>query len=53
MNASASGRFEVIDAGVGNDNTAMEVAWFLIEDAGYDPDLVVLDPDFPDGSQIH
>ena len=53
LNASANGRFEVVNAGVGNDNTAMEMAWFLNEGVRYDPDLVVLDPDFPDGSQIH
>lgn len=42
LNASASGRFEVINAGVGNYNTAMEVAWFLNEGVRYEPDLVVL-----------
>ncbi len=53
LNAEASGRFEAINAGVGNDDTAMELAWFLNEDARYDPDLIALNPDFPDGSQIH
>lgn len=42
LNASASGPFDVINAGVGNYNTAMEVAWFLKEGVRYDPDLVVL-----------
>lgn len=40
---AAAGRpVEVINAGVGNYNTAMEVAWFLARGARYQPDLVVL-----------
>ncbi len=35
-------RFEVINTGVGNYNTAMEVAYFLEEGVKYDPDVVVL-----------
>ena len=33
---------EVINAGVGNYNTAMEVDWFLSRGLAYDPDIVVL-----------
>ena len=33
---------EVINAGVGNYNTAMEVSWFLSKGIAYEPDLVVL-----------
>jgi len=33
---------DVVNAGVGNYNTAMEVAWFEDEGLGLDPDLVVL-----------
>ena len=33
---------QVINAGVGNYNTAMEVAWFRQHGLGYEPDLVVL-----------
>ena len=35
-------RFEVINAGVGNYNTAMEVAWFMSDGLAYEPDIVVL-----------
>jgi lysophospholipase L1-like esterase len=34
--------FEVINAGVGNYNTAMEVSWFLSSGLAYEPDIVVL-----------
>ena len=33
---------EVINAGVGNYNTAMEVSWFLSKGIAYEPDVVVL-----------
>jgi lysophospholipase L1-like esterase len=35
-------RVEVINSGVGNYNTAMEVAYFLTEGTNYDPQVVVL-----------
>lgn len=34
--------FEVVNAGVGNTNTAMQVAWYLEQGRRYEPDLVVL-----------
>jgi lysophospholipase L1-like esterase len=37
-----SGRYQVINTGVGNYNTAMEVAYFLGEGYRYNPDIVVL-----------
>ncbi len=35
-------KFEVVNAGVGNYNTAMEVNWFLSKGHAYNPNLVVL-----------
>lgn len=35
-------KFEVVNAGVGNYNTAMEVSWFLLKGQTFDPDLVIL-----------
>ena len=40
--ASNSSRFEVINAGVGNYNTVMEVLSFIERDAALKPDIVVL-----------
>jgi lysophospholipase L1-like esterase len=51
LNAAAPGRFEVINTGVGNYNTAMEVTWFLNEGLRYDPDLVVLNYFINDAEQ--
>jgi lysophospholipase L1-like esterase len=43
LNASVTkGRFEVINMGVGNYNTAMEVAHFLSKATAWRPDIVVL-----------
>lgn len=39
---SGERRFEVVNAGVGNYNTAMEVAWFVARGWELNPDLVVL-----------
>ena len=38
----ATPRYQVINTGVGNYNTAMEVSYFLGEGHRYDPDIVVL-----------
>ena len=38
----ATPRYQVINTGVGNYNTAMEVAYFVGEGYRYDPDIVVL-----------
>ena len=35
-------KIDVINAGVGNYNTAMEVGWFLTKGITYEPDIVVL-----------
>ena len=35
-------KIDVINAGVGNYNTAMEVSWFLSKGVAYEPDMVVL-----------
>ncbi|MDP6388676.1 MAG: SGNH/GDSL hydrolase family protein [Alphaproteobacteria bacterium] len=40
--AGGGKRVEVVNAGVGNYNTAMEAAWFLAEGRRLEPDLVVL-----------
>jgi lysophospholipase L1-like esterase len=43
LNAGGSGtRFEVLNSGVGNYNTAMEVAYYLRDGRRLDPDIVVL-----------
>lgn len=42
LNQRGEGRFEVINAGVGNYNTAMEVAAFEATGLATDPDIVVL-----------
>jgi lysophospholipase L1-like esterase len=39
---------EVINAGVGNYNTVMEVSWFFAEGRKYRPDIVVLNATFND-----
>lgn len=42
LNQGTGGRFEVINAGVGNYNTAMEIAAFEAKGLATDPDIVVL-----------
>lgn len=42
LNARGQGKFEVINAGVGNYNTAMEIALFEARGLAVDPDIVVL-----------
>ncbi len=42
LNASGDKSWQVINAGVGNYNTAQEVAYFMREGHRYDPDVVVL-----------
>ena len=43
LNANPTGRaYEVINAGIGNSNTAMQVAYFLAKGAKLKPDIVVL-----------
>ena len=41
-NAPNGRRFEVINTGVGNYNTTMEVAYFFEDGRRYDPDIVIL-----------
>jgi lysophospholipase L1-like esterase len=43
---------EVINAGVGNYNTVMEVSWFLAEGRKYRPDIVVLNVTFNDAEPV-
>lgn len=42
LNVSGNGRYEVINAGVGNYNTSQEVAWFVERGVAYEPHEVVL-----------
>jgi lysophospholipase L1-like esterase len=43
LNASGRGRFEVLNAGVGNYNTVQEVEHYLTIDRAFRPDLVILE----------
>jgi lysophospholipase L1-like esterase len=43
---------EVINAGVGNYNTVMEVSWFFAEGRKYRPDVVVLNSIFNDAEPV-
>lgn len=42
LNAAGNGKFEVINTGVGNYNSSMQVAYYLNEGYKYNPDLVIL-----------
>jgi len=43
---------EVINAGVGNYNTVMEVSWFFEEGVKYRPDIIVLNATFNDAEPV-
>ena len=43
LNAAGHGRFEVLNAGVGNYNTVQEVEHYLTIDRSFHPDLVILE----------
>ncbi len=40
--AAADGGYEILNTGIGNTNTAMQLAYFLAEGKAYKPDVVVL-----------
>src|ERR1019366_1506095 len=43
LNAAGHGRFEVLNAGVGNYDTVQEVEHYLTMDRAFHPDLVILE----------
>jgi hypothetical protein len=52
LNATGRGRFEVLNAGVGNYNTVQEVEHYLAVDRSFHPDLVILEYFINDAEQV-